>query len=212
MTCWTGSCDIGATSSRSAAIHAINSINVSQLICCRHEGRFCMQMTMQQKTVQGRCLQGNQQQEGLQGLRTNVKHMNCRNWSSIHEKKHVVIHLPSLGLTEGQRQGLSKPHVRENSQMARLCDLSDPLVEVLYVAPFNVPEVSILPIAVPFQLCLLPLAMLYGTTGLCQALSQHSAHCSSLPMLPSAPYHALWHCRAVSRTQLHALTFADCWS
>jgi hypothetical protein len=54
----------------------------------------------------------------------------------------VVIHLPSLGLTEGQRQGLSKPQLRENSQMARLCDLADPLVEVLYVAPFNLPEVS----------------------------------------------------------------------
>ncbi|DBA72938.1 TPA: hypothetical protein ACH3X2_009891 [Trebouxia sp. C0005] len=63
-----------------------------------------------------------------------------RNWSSIHERKHVVIHLPSLGLTEGQRQGLSKPHMRENSQMARLCDLADPLVEVVYVAPFNLPE------------------------------------------------------------------------
>ena len=68
-----------------------------------------------------------------------------RNWSSIHERKHVVIHLPSLGLTEGQRQGLSKPHLRENSQMARLCDLADPLVEVLYVAPFGLPEVSCLP-------------------------------------------------------------------
>ncbi len=65
-----------------------------------------------------------------------------RNWSSIHERKHVVIHLPSLRLTEGQRQGLSQPHLRENSQMARLCDLADPLVEVVYVAPFNLPEVS----------------------------------------------------------------------
>ena len=65
----------------------------------------------------------------------------CRNWASIHERKHVVIHLPSLGLSEGQRQGLSKPQVRENSQMARLCDLADPLVEVLYVAPFALPEV-----------------------------------------------------------------------
>ncbi|DBA85977.1 TPA: hypothetical protein ACH3X1_005515 [Trebouxia sp. C0004] len=63
-----------------------------------------------------------------------------RNWSSIHERKHVVIHLPSLGLTEGQRQGLSKPQLRENSQMARLCDLADPLVEVVYVAPFNLPQ------------------------------------------------------------------------
>ena len=26
--------------------------------------------------------------------------------------------------------------------MARLCDLADPLVEVVYVAPFNLPEVS----------------------------------------------------------------------
>ena len=66
----------------------------------------------------------------------------CRNWSSIHEQRHVVIHLPSLGFLEGQRQGLSKPQVRENSQMARLCDLADPLVEVVYVAPFSLPEVG----------------------------------------------------------------------
>ena len=65
----------------------------------------------------------------------------CRSWSSIHEQRHVVVHLPSLGLLEGQRQGLSKPQVRENSQMARLCDLADPLVEVVYVAPFSLPEV-----------------------------------------------------------------------
>ena len=72
---------------------------------------------------------------------SNAALVNCRNWTSIHERKHVVIHLPSLGFSEGQRQGLSKPQVRENSQMARLCDLADPLVEVLYVAPFAVPEV-----------------------------------------------------------------------
>lgn len=60
----------------------------------------------------------------------------------MHEQRHVVIHLPSLGLAEGQRQGLSKPQVRENSQMARLCDLADPLVEVVYVAPFSLPEVG----------------------------------------------------------------------
>lgn len=46
-----------------------------------------------------------------------------------------------MGLTEGQRQGMFKPQVRENSQMARLCDLADPLVDLLYVAPFKLPEV-----------------------------------------------------------------------
>lgn len=46
-----------------------------------------------------------------------------------------------MGLTEGQRQGMFKPQVCENSQMARLCDLADPLVDLLYVAPFKLPEV-----------------------------------------------------------------------
>ena len=67
----------------------------------------------------------------------------CRNWAQIHERRHVIVHLPSMGLTEGQRQGMFKPQVRENSQMARLCDLADPLVDLLYVAPFKLPEVCL---------------------------------------------------------------------
>ena len=59
----------------------------------------------------------------------------------------MIVHLPSLGLTEGQRQGLSKPDMRQNSQMARLCELADPLVDRLYVCPFTLPEVT--PLAVP---------------------------------------------------------------
>ena len=86
----------------------------------------------------------------------------CRNWASIHERKHVVIHLPSLGLSEGQRQGLSKPQVRENSQMARLCDLADPLVELLYVAPFALPEVR------PNSPCTSQLVMEKNFTSFCQ--------------------------------------------
>ena len=76
-----------------------------------------------------------------------------------------------MGLTEGQRQGVFKPQVRENSQMARLCDLADPLVDLLYVVPFKLPEVSDTCVA-PFQLPDLP--------ALCCALQASRGTCYTL--------------------------------
>ena len=66
----------------------------------------------------------------------------CRNWTTIHQKRHVVVHLPSASLSASQRESLPLAHVRENAQMARMCDLADPLVEVVYVAPFSLTTVG----------------------------------------------------------------------
>ncbi len=54
----------------------------------------------------------------------------------------MVVHLPSASLSASQRESLPLAHVRENAQMARMCDLADPLVEVVYVAPFSLTTVG----------------------------------------------------------------------
>eukprot|EP00741_Cyanophora_paradoxa_P021428 tig00021352_g20686.t1 len=60
-----------------------------------------------------------------------------RAWPTIKTKPRVVIHLPSLTRDESQRMSTTNFAVRQNSQMSRLCDAGDPLVEVVYVAPFQ---------------------------------------------------------------------------
>ena len=61
-------------------------------------------------------------------------------WQRIKKKRHVVIHLPSLSREEHQRASIPHLQSRINLQMSRLCDCSDPLVDVLYVAPMDVPD------------------------------------------------------------------------
>ncbi|KAK9811483.1 hypothetical protein WJX72_004683 [[Myrmecia] bisecta] len=65
----------------------------------------------------------------------------ARDWPRIHQYRHVVIHLPCLGTpTEQQLAGNPTTHPAQNAQMARLCDLADPSVDVIYVAPLALGE------------------------------------------------------------------------
>lgn len=59
-----------------------------------------------------------------------------REWPRIRRGKRVVIHIPSLSYAERQRRTLANLDVRQNAQMARLCEIREPDVEVIYVAPF----------------------------------------------------------------------------
>lgn len=61
-------------------------------------------------------------------------------WKTIRAKARVEIHVPSLSRPRHQRISLSNMAARQNSQMARLCRLSDPLVDVVYVCPFPLSE------------------------------------------------------------------------
>jgi len=63
-----------------------------------------------------------------------------RDWPRIRKARRVVVHVPSLSHPERQRRTLSFLDVRQNAQMARLCDLKDPNVDVVYVAPFPLNE------------------------------------------------------------------------
>eukprot|EP01047_Picozoa_sp_COSAG01_P039820 COSAG01_NODE_3312_length_6277_cov_34.667368_1_plen_825_part_00 len=57
-------------------------------------------------------------------------------WHTTRAKPSVEVHIPSLSWSRGQRLSLSHLLARQNAQMARLCRLSDPLVDVVYVCPF----------------------------------------------------------------------------
>ena len=59
-----------------------------------------------------------------------------REWPRIKGAPRVIIHLPSLSFSERQRRSVENLEVRQNSQMPRLCDVKEPGVDVMYVAPF----------------------------------------------------------------------------
>lgn len=59
-----------------------------------------------------------------------------KEWPRIRRSRRVIVHVPSLSYSERQRRTLANMDVRQNAQMARLCDVRDPDVEVIYVCPF----------------------------------------------------------------------------
>ncbi len=61
-------------------------------------------------------------------------------WSDLKRKRHVVIHLPSMSREEHQRATIPHLQSRMNLQMVRLCNTIDPLVDVVYVAPMDIPD------------------------------------------------------------------------
>jgi hypothetical protein len=61
-------------------------------------------------------------------------------WNDLKRKRHVVIHLPSMSREEHQRASVPNLQTRMNLQMVRLCNTVDPLVDVVYVAPMEIPD------------------------------------------------------------------------
>ncbi|CAF3545026.1 unnamed protein product [Rotaria sordida] len=61
-----------------------------------------------------------------------------RSWSSISTNRRVIVHIPSLGLSQRVRRKLNNLPVRENYQIGRLCDLDDPNVDIIYVSPMTI--------------------------------------------------------------------------
>jgi len=61
-------------------------------------------------------------------------------WKDLKRKRHVVIHLPSMSREEHQRASIPHLQSRMNLQMVRLCNTADPLVDVVYVAPMEIPD------------------------------------------------------------------------
>jgi hypothetical protein len=61
-----------------------------------------------------------------------------KSWSSLLNKRRVIIHWASLGLTSDQRRSMINLGAVQNSQLSRLCDASDPNVDIIYIAPFEI--------------------------------------------------------------------------
>ncbi|EDO37640.1 predicted protein, partial [Nematostella vectensis] len=61
-------------------------------------------------------------------------------WPRIQQSRRVIIHLPSMGYPQHIRDDLSNISLLQNLQMARLCDIADPKVEVIYICPVEVNE------------------------------------------------------------------------
>ena len=62
-----------------------------------------------------------------------------KDWPNLQHEKRVEIHISSLNFEELQRLSMDKYNQKQNLQITRLFALRDPLVEVIYVAPFDLP-------------------------------------------------------------------------
>ncbi|XP_070208772.1 IQ domain-containing protein H-like isoform X2 [Littorina saxatilis] len=70
----------------------------------------------------------------LQNFKLRAKKFSS-SWDRIKNSKRLVIHIPSLGLTQKIRDSINDFGMRQNTQMARLCDIQDPNVDVIFVSP-----------------------------------------------------------------------------
>jgi len=60
-----------------------------------------------------------------------------KKWKDIKKRKRVEVHVNSISLDELKRISMEKFLQRENAQISRIFNLKDPLVEVIYVTPFQ---------------------------------------------------------------------------
>ncbi len=57
-------------------------------------------------------------------------------WPAIKSGARVAVHIPSLSYSEGDRVSMTRLAAQQNAQMARICEVREPGVDVVYVAPF----------------------------------------------------------------------------
>ncbi|KAL5482074.1 hypothetical protein EMCRGX_G022355 [Ephydatia muelleri] len=59
-------------------------------------------------------------------------------WLTITRSPRVVVHIPSQGYPHSIRTCLDNFSIRQSLQMARICDVRDPDIEVIYVSPIPI--------------------------------------------------------------------------
>jgi len=63
-----------------------------------------------------------------------------QNWGDFESREHVVIHIPSLSLTDIERSTMFNFPLLQNSQFARICDATKPNVDVLYLSSYEIAQ------------------------------------------------------------------------
>ena len=61
------------------------------------------------------------------------------NWPQIKLNKRIEIHINSFSFEESRRLTMEKFLQRQNNQITRLFNIKDPLVEIIYISPFDLP-------------------------------------------------------------------------
>jgi hypothetical protein len=59
-----------------------------------------------------------------------------QSWKHIKKSRRVEIHINSFSIRQGQRLSLEKYKQKENAQIARLFNVKDPNVDIIYICPF----------------------------------------------------------------------------
>ncbi|OQS02628.1 hypothetical protein THRCLA_05014 [Thraustotheca clavata] len=59
------------------------------------------------------------------------------NWDKIKIQRRVIVHIPSFSAEEQTRLSMDNFAIRQNLQMARMCAIADPNVDVIYISPFE---------------------------------------------------------------------------
>jgi len=64
----------------------------------------------------------------------------CSSWSDVQKDRRVVIHMPSLSVDEEVRISVPSVAIWQKRQLARLLDVADPNVDVLFVLAAPLPD------------------------------------------------------------------------